>query len=134
MSRSRLFLSRAKERLGLILKGPDPRYRTDRNIYHLDGPQALRYLDRLLEIPQIHAIQWVPGAGQSYWADWIEVYQRIQSKKRALCLSRLPAKDLNLLFTSLDPEGVWIRSVSGISNEREAEAALHEIAKWTKKR
>ena len=35
MSRPRLLLSRTKERLGLILKGPDPRYRTDRNIYHL---------------------------------------------------------------------------------------------------
>jgi len=104
----------------------------DRCIYHLDGPQALRYLDRLLELPEIHAIQWVPGAGQSYWADWIEVYQRIQSKKKAFCLS-LPVKDLNLLFDTLDPRGVWISSVSGISNEQEAEEALHKIAKWTKK-
>jgi MFS family permease len=35
MPRARFSLSRAKERLKLILKGPDPRYRTDRNIYHL---------------------------------------------------------------------------------------------------
>ena len=104
----------------------------DRCIYHLDGPQALRYLDRLLEIPEIHAIQWVPGAGQDYWANWIEVYQRIQRKKKAFCLS-VPAKDLNLLFEVLDPEGVWISSVSGISNEQEARAALHKIGKWTKK-
>jgi len=104
----------------------------DRCIYHLDGPQALRYLDRLLEIPEIHAIQWVPGAGQDYWANWIELYQRIQSKKKAFCLS-VPAKDLNLLFESLDPEGVWISSISGISNEQEATAALNKIAKWTKK-
>jgi hypothetical protein len=104
----------------------------DRCIYHLDGPQALRYLDRLLEIPEIHAIQWVPGAGQDYWADWVEVYQRIQSKKKAFCLG-LPAKDLNLLFEALDPRGVWISNVSGISNEAEAEAALHAIAKWTRK-
>ena len=104
----------------------------DRCIYHLDGPQALRYLDRLLEIPEIHAIQWVPGAGQDYWADHIEVYQRIQQKKKAFCLA-VPAKDLNLLFEVLDPEGVWISSVSGISNQQEAEAALHKIAKWTKK-
>jgi hypothetical protein len=104
----------------------------DRSIYHLDGPQALRHLDRLLEIREIHAIQWVPGAGQDYWADWIDVYQRIQSKKKALCLA-LPAEDLNLLFETLDPGGVWISSVSGISSKEEAEAALEAIAKWTKK-
>ena len=105
----------------------------DRCIYHLDGPQALRYLDRLLEIPEIHAIQWVPGAGQEYWADWIEIYQRIQKKRKALQILSMPAKDLNLLFKALEPEGVWISSVSGISNEQEAEAALREIAKWTKR-
>jgi hypothetical protein len=31
--------------------------------------RSLRYLDCLLEIPEIHAIQWVPGAGREYWAD-----------------------------------------------------------------
>lgn len=105
----------------------------DRCIYHLDGPQALRYLDRLLEIPEIHAIQWVPGAGHDYWAEWIEVYQRIQRKKKAFCIS-LPVQDLNRLFESLDPRGVWISGLWGISNRQEAEAALRAIAQWTRKR
>jgi|TARA_B100000315_G_scaffold174322_1_gene162738 hypothetical protein len=105
----------------------------DRCIYHLDGPQALRFLDRLLEIPEIHAIQWVPGAGQDYWADWIDVYQRIQSKNKALQILSVPAKDLKLLFATLKPEGVWISSVSGISDQSEAEAVLGEIAQWTKR-
>ena len=77
--------------------------------------------------------RWVPGAGQDYWANWIEVYQRIQKKKKAFCLS-VPAKDLNLLFEVLDPEGVWISSVSGIANQQQAEAALRLISAWTKKR
>ena len=105
----------------------------DRCIYHLDGPQALRYLDRLLEIPEIHAIQWVPGEGNDYWADHIDVYQRIQNKVKAFQIGAIPAEDLDRLFESLDPRGAWISSVSGISNEQEAEAALHKIAKWTKK-
>jgi len=105
----------------------------DRCIYHLDGPQALRYLDRLLEIPEIHAIQWVPGAGQEYWADWIEVYQRIQGRKKAMQINNIPAKDLSMLFEALHPEGVWINSVADISNEQEAREALSEIAAWTKK-
>ncbi len=102
----------------------------DRCIYHLDGPQALRYLDRLLDIPDIHAIQWVPGAGQDYWADWIEVYQRIQSRKKAFTIG-VPRKDLDHLFEVLAPEGVLLGV--GVSNREDAEATLAKIAKWTKR-
>ncbi|MCL2527006.1 MAG: trimethylamine corrinoid protein 2 [Defluviitaleaceae bacterium] len=35
----------------------------DANIFHLDGPDALRHLDSLLALPNINAIQWVFGAG-----------------------------------------------------------------------
>ena len=104
----------------------------DRCIYHLDGPQALRHLGRLLEIPDIHAINWTPGAGQDYWVDWIHVYQRIQNRRKALELA-IPAKDLDFLFESLHPEGVWISSVSGVSNQEEAEAVLKKITKWTRR-
>jgi len=106
----------------------------DRNIYHLDGPQALRFLDRLLDIPEIHAIQWVPGAGREYWADWIEVYQRIQEKGKAMQIRGVPTKDLPLLFESLSPEGVWISGMPDVTTPKEAEAALAEISRWTKKR
>lgn len=103
----------------------------DRNLYHLDGPQALRYLDRLLDIPEIQAIQWVPGAGRDYWADQIGVYQRIQARKKALQITSIPAADLPRLFTVLAPEGVWISSVSGINSRQEAEAVLKLISGWT---
>jgi hypothetical protein len=105
----------------------------DRCIYHLDGPQALRFLDRLLEIPEIHAIQWVPGSGHEYWGDWIEVYQRIQRKKKGMQIY-VPLEDLDNLFEVLAPEGVWISAVGDVSNQQEAEAALRKIAKWTRKR
>lgn len=105
----------------------------DRCIYHLDGPQALRYLDCLLEIPEIHAIQWVPGAGQDYWADWIEVYQKIQSKNKAMCIA-VPFEDLELLFESLAPEGIWISGVRGVNDMQQAETALEKISGWTKKK
>ncbi len=105
----------------------------DRCIYHIDGPQALRYLDRLLDIPEIHAIQWVPGVEHDYWADWVGVYQRIQQRNKALQILSVPAGDLHRLFETLRPEGVWISSVSGIADRQEAEAALRAIARWTKR-
>lgn len=106
----------------------------DRCIYHLDGPQALRYLDRLLDIPEIHAIQWVPGAGHDYWAESIDVYRRIQAAGKAMQILSVPAKELPRLFEALSPEGVWISSVGGISNADAADAALKAIAGWTRRR
>jgi hypothetical protein len=104
----------------------------DRSIYHLDGPQALRYLDTLLDVPQIHAIQWVPGAGRDHWADQVPVFKRIQERKKAFIIAGLPATDLPQLFSALRPEGVWIGNVSGITNQAEADAALKAIGRWGK--
>lgn len=100
----------------------------DRCIYHLDGPQALRYLDTLLELPQIHAIQWVPGAGHDHWADWVPVYRRIQEAGKAFCLG-VPAAELDQLFAALRPEGAWL-TVSGIADLDSAQAALKAISRW----
>jgi hypothetical protein len=102
----------------------------DRCIYHLDGPMALRYLDTLLEVPEIQAVQWVSGAGRDYWADWIDVYQKIQSRGKAIQILSIPAADLNRLFEVLRPEGVWISQVSGIETRGEAESALKAISRW----
>ncbi len=100
----------------------------DRSIYHLDGPQALRYLDTLLAIPEIHAIQWVPGAGQDHWANWIEVYQRIQAAGKAFVLYP-PVEDLDQVVEVLRPEGAW-PVVSGVRDAEMAEAALKKISAW----
>jgi len=100
----------------------------DRNIYHLDGPQALRYLDTLLSIPEIHAIQWVPGAGRDYWAYWIKVYQRIQAAHKAFCL-HVPIDDLDQLFEVLKPEGAWV-TIGGVHDQETADCVLRKFVGW----
>jgi hypothetical protein len=56
----------------------------DRSIYHLDGPGALRHLDSLLAIPELNAVQWVPGAGKEVFARWVPVYQKIQAAGKGI--------------------------------------------------
>ncbi len=102
----------------------------DRNIYHLDGPQALRHLDVLLDVPEIDAIQWVPGTGREYWADWIDVYQKIQRKGKALQILSVPVNDLSILTEVLKPGGVWISNISGLTNREESRAALDVLSRW----
>lgn len=54
--------------------------------FHLDGPGALVHLDDLLAIPQLHAIQWVPGAGNPPQLEWPELLHRIQAAGKAIIL------------------------------------------------
>jgi hypothetical protein len=98
------------------------------NIYHLDGPQALRFLDPLLEIPEIQAIQWVAGANRDRWTDWIDVYRRIQKAGRSFVVT-LPAADLGLAFEVLRPEGAWL-SITGVRDAEGAEAVLAAVRRW----
>jgi hypothetical protein len=100
----------------------------DRSIYHLDGPQALRFLDTLLAVPEIHAIQWVPGAGHEHWAQWIKVYQRIQAAGKAFCLYP-PVEDLDQVFDVLRPEGAWL-VLGGVPDRETAEAVVRKVARW----
>jgi hypothetical protein len=102
---------------------------TDRNIYHLDGPDALRYLEMLMEIPNLHAIQWVPGAGRAAWPQAIDVYRRIQARGKSLTTVDIPAGDLDEFMSHLRPEGVWL-NVSGVSSPDEAESVLNKVSKW----
>jgi hypothetical protein len=99
-----------------------------RCIYHLDGPQALRHLDLLLRIPEIQAIQWVAGANRDHWADWIDVYRRIQRAGRSLVVT-VPAPELGRLFEVLRPEGAWL-VITGIEDDAGAEAALAAVSRW----
>ena len=48
-------------------------------IYHLDGPGQLNHLDSLLEIPELKAVQWVPGDGQPPVSEWPDVYRKIRA-------------------------------------------------------
>jgi len=33
------------------------------NVFHLDGKGMLRHIDRILDVPEVAAIQWVHGVG-----------------------------------------------------------------------
>lgn len=100
----------------------------DCNMFHLDGPNALRHLDDLLAVPELNAIQWVYGAGRGGAADWIPVYQRIQAAGKSIQLSAQTLDDAKAALEPLRPEGVWI--TVGSYPRAEAEAFVAWVEKW----
>jgi hypothetical protein len=99
----------------------------DRSIYHLDGPQALRHLDVLLEIDSLDAVQWVWGEGRGPASCWMPVFQRVQAAGKALHISIAPW-ELDTFMEALRPEGVML--ATSARSPEEADALLARVARW----
>ena len=101
----------------------------DRSIYHLDGPDALRHLEALLEIKKLGAVQWVCGAGNEGFRRWIGVYKRIQKARKGVHLG-IDITELDDVFANLSPEGIWFSHISGVQNKEEADKIIERIKNW----
>ena len=79
-------------------------------IYHLDGPDALKHLDALLDIKEIGFIQWEPGAGGGDILDWLPVMKKIQAADKGLYVSGgyHSIEKTKILLRELKPEGLMI--------------------------
>ena len=58
--------------------------RADHTIYHLDGPGALRHLERLLAIPELDCVQWIQGAGNPPPSKWLDMLRRVQAAGKSV--------------------------------------------------
>lgn len=60
--------------------------RLDHSLYHLDGPDAIKHLDALMEIEELDALQWTPGAGKPDGLNegWYPIYDKVRAAGKAL--------------------------------------------------
>jgi hypothetical protein len=77
----------------------------DRAVYHLDGPDATRQIDLLLEVPTIQAIQFTPGEGSPSTLRWVDMFKKIQARGRSLLIICPPDEVLSLCDV-LNPAGL----------------------------
>ncbi|MCP4764255.1 MAG: hypothetical protein GY870_20950 [archaeon] len=87
----------------------------DYAIYHLDGPDALKYLDELLAVKSITGIQWVPGAGRELTCDdhWLPVYKKIQAAGKNIVMDGFERPELlSHFYNILDPKQLYIQVFS----------------------
>lgn len=100
----------------------------DNAVYHLDGPDAIRHLDLLLDVPQIKAIQWVPGAGAPPQTEWISLHRRIQGAGKRLVIT-VEEWEVEPLIRELSPEGLLLQTQC--DSEEEARQLLENVTEWT---
>jgi hypothetical protein len=101
----------------------------DRSIYHLDGPGALRHLDCLLEIPELDALQFVPGVGQEGFHKWVPVYQKAQAAGKAIEVFAEPG-EIDLITETLDPHGLYIHLEMPLPSLEAAQHIVTRLERW----
>ena len=107
----------------------------DRAVYHLDGPDAVKFLDSILDIDRIHGIQWVPGdtgVPESSVAHdkWFPLYEKIQKKKKCLVLMDVKPEEIGKILSRISSKGLFLTTVC--NSEDEAEELLRLVRKWSR--
>jgi hypothetical protein len=99
--------------------------------YHLDGPGAIKHVERVCDIPGIHTIQWVPGAGQKPGAlQWMDLFKKVQAKGRSMLFGFEP-HELETIIQELDPRKLLLGT--GVGSVEEGERLLADAVRWTAK-
>jgi len=103
----------------------------DHRYYHLDGTVALHHLDLLLSVPEIQAIQWVPGSGREAILQWVPLIRRIQQAGKAVQVF-CEAQEVAPLLNEVSARGLCI--VTGCASEAEARELERQVAKLSRER
>lgn len=102
----------------------------DYSLYHLDGVDAQRHLDALLEIKEINAIQWTPGVGEPQGGDprWYNLYRKILSGGKSIMANWVTLDELEPLIDNVGNKGLHISM--DCTTEKEIDEALKIIDKY----
>jgi 5-methyltetrahydrofolate--homocysteine methyltransferase len=104
--------------------------RFDRVLYHVDGPQALRTVDMLLEIDGISAIEYTPGPQVPPGSDpsYHALYRKIKAAGKSVQAVWIKpvAEDIERLLDAVGPEGMYLEIEYDSMNDVENVARVIE--------
>ncbi|MCW0481809.1 hypothetical protein [Gaoshiqia sediminis] len=102
----------------------------DYTLYHLDGVDAQRHLDALLEIDELNAIQWTPGVGQPQGGDpsWYNLYKRILAGGKSVMANWVTLDELEPLLDNVGNQGLHINV--DFKSEKDIDTALKIVEKY----
>lgn len=102
----------------------------DYSLYHLDGVDAIRHLDAVLELEKLNAVQWTPGVGQPQGGDprWYDLYKKILAGGKSVMANWVTLDELEPLLDNVGNQGMNIQM--DFKSESEIDKALTIIEKY----
>ncbi len=102
----------------------------DYTLYHLDGVDAQRHLEAVLEIEELNAIQWTPGVGEPQGGDprWYDLYKKILAGGKSIMANWVTMDELERLIDNIGTDGLHINV--DFKSEKEIDEALKIVEKY----
>jgi len=100
----------------------------DRNLYHLDGENAVVHLERILKIDAIKGVQVQATPYMQSAEFWIPHLRKIQKAGKRTWIDARDEEEVLLLARSLEPEGLYIRTWA--DTEEQARATERRLRQY----
>ncbi len=102
----------------------------DYTLYHLDGVDAMRHLDAILELEKLNAVQWTPGYGQPQGGSrvWYDLYRKILAGGKSVMANWVTLEELEPLLDNVGNQGLHLNV--DFKNEAEIDQALAIVQKY----
>jgi hypothetical protein len=84
--------------------------RLDYSLYHVDGPDALRTVDALLEIEELDCIEFTPGPQVPQGGDeqWYPLYRKIKEAGKCVQVVQVQPNEVEPLLDAIGTDGVYV--------------------------
>jgi hypothetical protein len=102
----------------------------DYTLYHLDGVNAIRHLDAILELEKLNAIQWTPGYGEPQGGNacWYDLYNKILAGGKSVMANWVTLDELEPLLNNVGNQGLHINV--DFKSEKDIETALRIVERY----
>ena len=99
------------------------------NIFHMDGKDVAKHTDRILSLPNLHAVQWVQGVGlDEPIMQWVPYLKKILEAGKSIIID-LKVSELEAFIGEFDkPDGIMLCVPSDDTEEQEA--VIKRVEKW----
>jgi hypothetical protein len=100
----------------------------DHVIYHLDGPDAVRHLPKILELEKLNCVQWIQGAGKPHPSQWLDLLRQVQDAGKSVQVYYGPghgddadlSKELDALCNGLDKNRLFFWAATDSAEKADA--------------
>ena len=97
------------------------------NVFHLDGKGVAKNIDRILDLPEINAIQWVQGVGDDLpIMQWVPFIKKIQAAGKSVVVD-LQVSELENFISEMNPKGLLLCIAA---DEKIQTAIMKRVEKW----
>ena len=101
---------------------------SENNIFHIDGIGVAKHLELILSLPNMNAVQWVQGDGETKpIMQWIPLLKRIREANKSIMVYLDPG-EVDSFIQAMPPQGILMSIVTNDDDLKKT--IIKKLEKW----